>query len=469
MGNAAICSNVLVTASDAVMAASSAAANYGADNLQVHQPGETWRTTTVAGENYAQVTFGTIKEFDLCGLLYTNVTPHRNLLQQSNTMNTSPWSKTNVTVLEANDKPILGSGAGEVCKITDDATSGFHRIFQSWTTPSAGLANLRQFTLSTYVASDSANPISECRLNLRDNGANSCFCVFDLSAGTAGTPGTTGANPWTGLSATITEITEGAFGPPYTAYRLTLTGSAAINATSIQAYLYLMDGLGNASYSGSGDILWAETMQLELGATATGATVTTTDSGSIFRISRPSDDQEIVAWQHCTQKNQRDWPWVHLVHRTSSTTFEGGVVIKIFDTDNADGYIEAGNLVVGKDCAPAQDIGSGWSLGWNETGVEMRGGGGQLFRPVNKRSRSARLTWDWGTEAEMWSNLFDLDRVAGRSEGVLISVNPDSATYRQEWTLYGVQNLQPLVHRTYSTSEAAIVYRKDYEFIEVLP
>ena len=75
----------------------------------------------------------------------------------------------------------------------------------------------------------------------------------------------------------------------------------------------------------------------------------------------------------------------------------------------------------------------------------------------------------WLTESEAWEEAFEIDRRAGRSEGVLVSIDP-SGTYAHQQTIWGLQeDVTGVVHRTWSKSEGATVYAKEWDFLEALP
>lgn len=463
MANATICTNDLITASGVTFTSSTEVSGYPAENVQIYQPGESFRTSVV-DLGWLQADFGPVKGFDEVGVLYTNGTAHRNLLKQSNTLNTSPWTKTNVSVTEGSEASIPVGGLGQTCVITDDATSAEHKVVQTWTAPGSGGLTHTPMTVGALVAGLS---ITKCRLKIEDNSGNNARVDFDLSAGTATSVTTGGGSPFTAGSATITAVSSAVGSSDWYEVALTATPGSAV-ATTYTMTIYLMVG-GAISYSGSSEILLVNGSTFELGSSKSNPFATTTDTGALIRIKDSAGTISGSEWGHLVGEDLTDQDFVHWVLKYSTTIYADQPTVWIFDPDNADGYFEIGNYVVAKSFQPSKNIGSDWHITWAEDGSSSRTPGGQLFRPVNKRYRLGHMAHTWLTESEAWGEAYEIDRKAGRSEGVLVSINPDG-TYANKQTLWGLQqDIGGVVHRTYSKSEGGLVFAKEWNFAEALP
>jgi len=480
MSNGIICTNDLIIANGVTFTSSTEVSGYPKENVQIYQPGESFRTSVI-DLGWLQADFVEVKPFDTLGVLYSNATAHRNLLQQSNTLDTSPWNKTNVTVTEGDEASLPVGGIGQSCYITDDATSGQHKVAQNWTAPGSGGLTHTTLTFGAYVAGVVGAAITECKLRIVDGSSNYCEVVFDLSTGTAASVATGGAEPFTAGAAAISPVASAVGSATW--YEVILSGiSGNATATGYSARILLMDGNGNGTYSGSSDSLLVNGATLEVGAprrpsptsilgdpSRSVPVATTTDTGALIRVTDSAGTIAGSEWNQLASGDTTSSGFTQWIKKFSSTVYADQPKVWIFDPDNADGYLEIGNFVVGTAFQPGKNIGSDWHVGWAEEGTSARAPGGQLYRPVNKRYRRAHMAHTWLTESEAWNEAYEIDRLVGRSEGVLVSIDPDG-DHSDRQTIWGVQEeLGAVVHRTYSTSEGGTVYAKEWDFIEALP
>lgn len=155
-----------------------------------------------------------------------------NLLPQSEYFN--GWSTVQNATITENDTT-SPEGLGNAAKITDNATSGNHRIFQSVTT-----------TAQSYTASVFLKKGTMTTAFLRFNsGGDVAGANVDLNAGT--------------ITATAGSATIEDYGNDW--YRCTITGTAVAGTSYFYVYMKQL-----SAYSGSGDDLYIYGAQVEAGS-----------------------------------------------------------------------------------------------------------------------------------------------------------------------------------------------------------
>ena len=119
------------------------------------------------------------------------------------------------------------------------------------------------------------------------------------------------------------------------------------------------------------------------------------------------------------------------------------VRIDVTDASNADGYYEAGRLIIAKAWQPTENIAFGWELGFVDDSTKELALGGQTW--VDERGRRRVFNFELGfqTEAEMFDNAFDLDRRRGTAKDVVAILDPDETNRIVEQTVHGLQNELP--------------------------
>lgn len=463
MANGILCTNDFILASATTFSHSTEVTGYPAENVQIYQPGESYRTSALGpGSIFAE---NINRSIDVVACLYTNVTPHTNLCQQSNELDTT-WTTTNLGVVQDTSNSAL-PGAAHGWSLTDNATAGNHSLFQdtaSWVPDGLTTSfESKTWTASAYV-SDGGSSL-DCRLRMEAGTGHYVECSFDLGAGTAGTPSETGS-VWGTPTATITSLTTllGA----HTWYRVTVTAEATGASSEGPSARLLLESGGNISYSGGSNSIKAQGLMVENAATAGTWVANTTDTGAFWKLDEGVGATELFLNVPCVSGDLSTWPYVHLVRKFSESAC-GTAEVYIHDPNNLDGYIEMGNLIVAKSFQPTYNIDNDWTLGWAEEGGSDRSPGGQLYRPVNKRYRRLSMRHSWLTEAEAYEEAFEIDRRVGRSEGVLAVVDPDSE-YAHKWTLWGLQDTtNDILSRRYVTGLQSRVYAKEWAIIEALP
>jgi hypothetical protein len=273
------------------------------------------------------------------------------------------------------------------------------------------------------------------------------------------------------VSATLTSVTPVLGSDVW--YRFQLIGAFTGSQNFVGVRMYVLDDSHNLTHS---DVLnmGAAAFQLEYDPTLATSALSASDyyheeDGIRASWWEASTDNDDVPWQLCARSDLTAEPYLHLFEQLSSPVATNDVRINIYDPANADGYIEVGNAIVGVAFQPTYNIGMDWRIGWDEEGGSSRALGGQLYRPVNNRYRRLYMTHQWLSEAEAYLDVSEIDRLTGRSEGLLVIVDPES-DYSQRWALWGVQDsIGDIIHRRYVKGLSGSVYAKDWQIVEAIP
>jgi hypothetical protein len=183
-----------------------------------------------------------------------------NRLLQSQNLNTSPWSKTNVSVNETDGTAPDGTNTAN--SITDNATSGAHAVGSASVWP----ANQRA-VLSVYVKAGTASKI------YIGNSSWGRYSWFDIASQTIELNDT-------GFTSTIENAGNGWF---------RITASAVPPSWAVSISIGLYETAGTTSYIGTGKALYVWGAQLEQGADVTSYIPTTTTTAT-----RNADDALIT-------------------------------------------------------------------------------------------------------------------------------------------------------------------------------
>ncbi len=153
------------------------------------------------------------------------------------------------------------------------------------------------------------------------------------------------------------------------------------------------------------------------------------------------------------------WDFVHgiLWLATSVQTFRWWRV-DVADLDNPDGYLQAGRLFLSKAWQPSRNRQRGLAIAFEDLSPRERARGGQIYPLALPRRRVLQFTLRFQSEAEMYANAFELDRLRGRSGDVLVIPDPDKSAQIQRQTVYGLQaELVPIVDPAHNLFEKAFV------------
>ena len=403
-------------------------------DVQILQPSEFFRTSVV-NDGYVDIDFNAVRGFDVIALLNSNATRHRNLLRQSNTLDTSPWTKTNINAVTEGDTsegPVGTVGTSNA--VYDNGTSGEHKLTQ------AGIAGVASggfthtpITLGAYLGFESGQ-LDEARLHFEAN-SDYVYCDFDLAAGTAGTPQTVDMS---NASASITAVSSiSTTNIDWYWCQVTATPDSAL-FSDISAVLYLMDGNGAISYSGSTNLLWVCGMQMELGSTIDRdeLAVTTTDAAALVRVTESTGDVAGAEWQHVSPRNltgrgRTDWFVV-----LDSPHYGANPRVEVSDEFNLDGYLNFGRIVIGQAVSIDDNL-TNYVPDVTEIGGEGRARGGQHYRGIHSRTRIADFDFEYLTRAQAMGEMMQIYRALGRSTPGFFVADEYEATYPDEFAIYG--------------------------------
>ncbi|MCG8596121.1 MAG: hypothetical protein MI785_17410 [Kiloniellales bacterium] len=151
------------------------------------------------------------------------------------------------------------------------------------------------------------------------------------------------------------------------------------------------------------------------------------------------------------------WPFVHAI------LWLGAAVqsfrwwrVDYADLGNPDGYLQAGRLYIAKAWQPSRNRRRGLSLGFQDLSPRERTRGGQLYPLALPRTRVLSFALGFLSEAEMYANAFELDRLRGRSGDLLVIPDPDKPAQIQRQAVYGLQaELTPIVDPAHEVFETA--------------
>lgn len=204
-----------------------------------------------------------------------------NLLLYSEQFDNGTWSKLRATVTA--DSTTSPDGTADADTLLDTAVAGTHVAIQTITKAASAI---------TYAATVYAkqSTLSKGELRVSDQAGNGVRAAFDLAAGTVGSA--TGFG--TGFTAVSSAITSAGNGW----YRITLIATSN-SATTLGHEVYLADGSGSTSYTGTGAGIFIWGAQLEAGAFATSYIPTVAS-----QVTRTADTAAINAPNFASWYNQ---------------------------------------------------------------------------------------------------------------------------------------------------------------------
>lgn len=124
--------------------------------------------------------------------------------------------------------------------------------------------------------------------------------------------------------------------------------------------------------------------------------------------------------------------------------------INISDSNNADGYIEAGRLIAGPAYRPSTNYGFGVEVQFVDESRIVKSRGGQTFVDEVERFRRIRFELQNLPEAEIFGNVFNnIDRLRGVAKDILVIPQPDDPKTWPTQNIYGrLVRTEPIINRT---------------------
>ena len=113
-------------------------------------------------------------------------------------------------------------------------------------------------------------------------------------------------------------------------------------------------------------------------------------------------------------------------------------------TDATVSYGDIGYLWAGSAWRPPRNFSYGLGVRWEDPSETETSLDGDLMTGGRRRRRIAEFSLDNNTPAEMMANPFEIDRLAGTTQTVLLRLDPDN--YPVQWSLMGtIERATPLV------------------------
>ncbi len=155
----------------------------------------------------------------------------------------------------------------------------------------------------------------------------------------------------------------------------------------------------------------------------------------------------MMFWKSFTQTNGRYWR------------------VKFLDPDNADGYVEAGRVMLGVVFTPQYNFAYNWEFYPIDESLVVESKGGQKYTDVRAIRYGLKLKFKHIQDNERYWGFIDLFRRYGVRRDILLILSPDGTPAEQLFTtLYGrftgLPKLPKLNNYTYGQTETTIVFEE---------
>jgi hypothetical protein len=137
--------------------------------------------------------------------------------------------------------------------------------------------------------------------------------------------------------------------------------------------------------------------------------------------------------------------------------------LEITDTLNAAGYVQIGRLFIGPALAPADNYSKGAEIGYqSRTSVQQSLGGADHF-DIRQGRRLFTFALDWLTDAEVFNQVLELQRICDIHGEVLLIRDPADVTYNQQRHFLGRLQQLSAIKNPYLTNHQAA-----FEVLEIV-
>lgn len=130
--------------------------------------------------------------------------------------------------------------------------------------------------------------------------------------------------------------------------------------------------------------------------------------------------------------------------------------------DTSLSYLEFGRVFTGSMWRPSNNLLYNWGISYDDRSRKTFSVTGQTFVDKIKAPRILTFTLDFMNEAEMFDNAFEIDRISGLKEDIVV-MRDDAGVYRNEQSILGLMTKStPIVQTAFQ------IFRKNYTVEERL-
>lgn len=131
--------------------------------------------------------------------------------------------------------------------------------------------------------------------------------------------------------------------------------------------------------------------------------------------------------------------------------------IDVDDTSNADGYFQAGRIILANAWSPEINFSFGMGIGWIDPSPTEQSVAGHLYPLERPKHRVFTIPFQFQTEADMLGGLYEIERTRGASKDIFVVLDKDDDAQLHRRMLHGlmVGTTAPIsleFFRRYSTS-----------------
>jgi hypothetical protein len=367
------------------------------------------------------------------------------------------WVETNCNLAGAGfaDQYPAISENSQLQKLTEDSSTGTHRVDQTYTVPwvTSGAANY-QLVAALVVTNHSAT--NRNLLFRVDNGTDSQRALVRIDHSTS-TPSvnSTEVSTWT---LDDYSLTQDLLGTNYWLLKMLITVNA--DPATLRCRIGELDGSFTASYTGdnSSSIYFMapflavcsdiDIVSLDVNNTSIAGPVyqVMLDDVGTFGIPRWTGVGTPLAASNAVGvwDDSRDW-----LHALPTIISEGDITgvpptnrrycrVRLYDPSNADSQVDVSNIYIGPHWQPTRNVDLGWSVTFdNETGGRIVNGSIAYLSEQDALADGMQMAAKSGVGTRYGSVADGGQEYRSDKEPILLLLNPDEELYGQEMIVYG--------------------------------
>lgn len=112
-------------------------------------------------------------------------------------------------------------------------------------------------------------------------------------------------------------------------------------------------------------------------------------------------------------------------------------LIEISDTGNPDGFLDLARLYISTAWVPVENV-TDWRLTWEDLSVQRDTRGGQIAVARRQRRRRVRFDLQYQHEPDTWDGAYEMLRSRGRSDDLIVILDPGNGDRVQQQAVYGL-------------------------------